>query len=776
MGQRNSDNSYKTNHLMIRKTAYIFTFLIFFVACTVTQNVNVPSTSAPVVDENLVKNIEEFKAAVKTLQPGDKIILANGTWTDAELKFYGKGTAEKPITLTVEEKGKVFLEGQSNIRVGGEYMYVEGLVFRNGHTPSGSVIAFRKDKEMLCNNCRITECVIDDYNSSERFDSDYWVEIYGKNNRFDHNYLVGKRNRGVTLAVRMKTEASHENFHQIDHNYFGYHPILGSNGGETLRVGTSHYSMSNSNTTVEDNYFEHCNGELEIISSKSGQNTFRNNTFHECQGTLTMRHGNETLVENNYFFANRKANTGGIRIINESQTVRNNYLQGITGYRFRGTLVVMNGVPNSPLNRYFQVKNSEASNNLIIDCDHIQLCAGSDEERSATPIDTKMNNNIFYNTKKDDIFTVYDDISGIEFDGNIVSPNVNFPKNNGQILKKGFETKEIEFVEKDGVKRSKAYPNIGPDPSKTIPGRNNTGVSWYPKKDYQITFATGKVIEVPRGENVILEAVKKSAPGDIIRLTESGNYFEGKSIEIPHTITIEAAPGLATRPEITFERTSLFNLENGGSLTLEGINFSGRDCDDYSGNSVIRTSRYSMINNYKLMIRNCDFNDLDVNHSFNVLRVYKNTFADSILVDNCNFNNITGHVFNLDKEIEDVGIYNAENVVITNSTFKDIGGVALNLYRGGRDESTFGPILDLHNTTFDNVGHDKRNKYQAAMNLHGVQLADMHDLQFKDSKKINLHLIVGEPIIKLKNIKLKNNEDIISNDDAYQRENITREK
>ncbi len=747
--------------------------ILLFSACA---QLNISTiTEEKKLDGTLVNNIEEYKAAVSNLKPGDKIVLANGTWTDTELKFYGKGTAEQPIILSVQEKGKVFLEGQSNIRIGGEYMHVEGLVFRNGHTPSGSVIAFRKDKEMLCNNCRVTECVIEDYNPSERFDSDYWVEIYGKNNRFDHNYLVGKRNRGVTLAVRLKTEADRENYHQIDHNYFGYRPILGSNGGETLRVGTSHYSLSNSNTIVEYNYFEHCNGELEIISSKSCQNTFRNNTFYESQGTLTMRHGNETLVENNYFFANRKANTGGIRIINESQTVRNNYLQGITGHRFRGTLVVMNGVPNSPLNRYFQVKNSETSNNLIIDCDHIQLCAGSDEERSATPIDTKITSNIFYNTKKDDVFTVYDDISGIEFEENVVSPNIAFPKNKGKELEKGFTAKTIKFIEKDGVKRSKSHPNIGPDQSKPIPGRENTGVSWYPKKDYQIRFGTGKVIEVPHGENAIFNAVKKSKPGDIIRLTESGNYFEGKAITIPHTITIEAAPNLTKRPEITFERTSLFNLENGGSLTLEGINFSGRNCGDYSGNSIVCTSRYSMINNYKLMIRNCDFNDLDVNHSFNVLKVYKNTFADSILVENCRFNNITGHVFNLDKEIDDRGIYNVENMVIRDCTFKDIGGVALSLYRGGRDESTFGPILDLHNTSFDNVGHDKRNKYQATMNLHGVQIADMRKLEFKDSKKINLHLIVGEPIIEFRDVLLKNNEDIVSNDDAFQQINVTRE-
>ena len=44
--------------------------------------------------------------------------------------------------------------------------------------------------------------------------------------------------------------------------------------------------------------------------------------------------------------------TGGIRIINENQTVRNNYLYGLTGHRFRGALVIMNGVPNSPRNKW----------------------------------------------------------------------------------------------------------------------------------------------------------------------------------------------------------------------------------------------------------------------------------------------------------------------------------------------------------------------------------------------------------------------------------------
>ena len=719
----------------------------------------------------IVKNIHEFNQAAENLKPGDIVTLANGIWKDVELVFKGEGTSENPIVLIAEEKGKVFLEGQSNVKIGGEFIHLEGLVFRNGHTPTGSVISYRTDKTTPCNNCRVTECVVDNYNPSERFENDYWVDIYGKNNRFDHCYLVGKRNRGVTLAVRLQRDEDRENNHRIDHNYFGYHPILGSNGGETLRVGTSHYSLTNSNTIVEDNYFERCNGEHEIISNKSCQNTFRNNTFYECQGTLTMRHGNETLVDNNYFLGNGKANTGGIRIINESQTVINNYCEGLTGYRFRGALVIMNGVPNSPINRYFQVRDSKASNNLIIDSDYIQLCAGSDKERSAVPVNSKMTNNIIYNELKDEVFTIYDDVSGIEFQNNILSPNIKLPQNLGQVLSPGFKKESLTFKNVAGIKRSVEYPDIGPKLKKARPNASNTGVSWYPRRNYQISFNSGKVIIVPPGVNTLFDAVKNSQQGDILELS-GGNYHQTKSIDIHHSLSIISKAD-KMKPTLTFERASLFNILNGGSLTMDGLQINGSECDDYAGNTVIRTSRYSMIDNYNLMIRNCDFADLNVNHSFNVLTVYKSTFADSILLVNCTFANITGHVLNLDKEIDDVGIYNVENVDIVNCQFKNIGGVALKLHRGGRDESTFGPILKMSESTFDNVGHDVRNKDKAAIVLHGVQFAEINNLSLKDSKKIKLHLIVGDPVIKLNTININGGEAIESNDEAYQHTNIS---
>ncbi|NJB87100.1 poly(beta-D-mannuronate) lyase [Lewinella marina] len=705
--------------------------------------------------------------AIRDAQPGATIVVPNGSYQDLALEFTGRGTAEAPIRLVAEEKGKVFLEGQSYLRLSGEHLVVEGLVFRNGYTPTSEVISFRTADDELCNYCRVTECVIDNYNPPERYESDYWVGLYGRNNRFDHNYLTGKRNQGVTLAVRLNSEESRENGHRIDHNYFGERPILGSNGGETLRIGTSHYSLTNSNTVVESNYFDRCNGEHEIISNKSGGNIFRGNTFHECQGTLTMRHGNNTTVDGNFFFGNGKPNTGGIRIINERQTVTNNYLAGLTGYRFRGALVIMNGVPNSPINRYHQVKDSEASNNVFVDCDHIQLGAGSDEERSAVPESTVVADNVFVNRNRDSLFTVYDDISGITFRNNLLDKNL------VPLQDEGFERRPLKLTDAGhGVMLPAGTPAADSIRARipTMATPENTGVNWYPRREEAQHFGTGQTIEIGPGENTLSEAVARSAAGDIIRLAP-GEYLQTMTIDLRHPITIEAAG--SEKPLLVFRKTSLLNIENGGALTLRGVHVDGRECLDQPLNSVIRTSRYSMVNNYKLFIEDCDFTNLDVNHSFNVLRVYKHTFADSIVVRNSSFRNVSGSVLPLDQENDDIGIYNAENVVLENCFFDKIGQAALHLHRGGSDESTFGPMLTIDRCTFDEVGTDEKwNRSESSVSLHGTQYVHITNSVFDDSAPVRLHLVVGEPVVLIENSVFSGGTELLDNGEPYRTQNL----
>ena len=715
----------------------------------------------------LVKDVAEFNDAVKNANPGDVITLANGVWKDAELVFEGNGTEENPITLTVEDKGQVTLEGNSNLQLSGEYLHVEGLVFKNGFTPTNAVISFRKNREEMANNCRLTECVIDNYNNPERQVQDYWITIYGKNNRIDHNHIVGKKNLGVTMIVGLDTKESRANNHKIDHNYFGPRPTYGNNGGETLRIGTSHHALENSNTLVESNYFDRTNGEHEIISNKACQNTFKYNTFFECTGTLTMRHGNETLVDGNVFIGNNKPSTGGVRIINETQTVINNYHIGLTGYRFRGAFVMMNGVPNSPPNRYVPVINSKANNNTFIDCDHILFGAGNDSERSQAPRTSEFSGNIIFNKRKKDIFSIKADISGITFKDNLLGAN-------GETsIKEGFENADLTLVKNEQgfliPKSDKIKTEITISPN--IATKDNTGVTWYSKEDKTIAFNSGKTIKVEPGINTLYEATKNSEAGDILELESGKTYLITKAAKVNHPLTIKSSG--KEKPVILFERMMALEIQNGGSLSLENITFDGTKSPDYAGNSVISTSKNSMLDNYKLFIDNCEFKDMVVNHSFDVLRVSKGTFADTISIQNSTFKNISGHIAALDKETDDIGAYNVEYFIMKNNTVTDLQGAALRLYRGGKDESTFGPFLEVDHNVFNNVGFGKKNKYKSAMSLYGVQVNDIENNNFNNTAGLNMHLVVGEPIVNVVNNNYyKSGKIEVTGDQKYNIENL----
>ena len=686
------------------------------------------SACPAVARDILVSTQAEYKEAVKAARPGDTIVLANGEWRDFEILFTGEGTADQPITLRAETRGSVFITGQSNLRLAGKHLVVSGMVFKDGHSPTNTVIAFRRTKGDLAYHSRVTEVVIDHFNNPERYETDSWVMIYGRHNRFDHNHLEGKSNQGVTLAVRLDSEESRENHHRIDHNYFGPRPVLGSNGGETLRIGTSHYSLSDSLTTVENNYFDRCNGEVEIISSKSGGNVFRGNLFFESRGTLTLRHGNNNLIENNVFLGNRVDHTGGIRVINKGQVVRNNYLYGLTGHRFGGALVVMNGVPNSPINRYHQVDNALIENNSVIDSDHIELAAGSDSERSAPPINSVFRANLVYNADGSKNVAVHDDISGIAFSGNSMHEDIELAKGDNGLL----------------------YPvdpelaAIGARKDLKVLERSATGPSWYPKPGYADRFDTGATHEVSPGLDTLVDGINAAASGDIVVLAE-GDYLASRTIKIDRPVTVRGRGEV----RVEFERTALFEITDGGSLKLDGITISGNSAPDSAGNTAIRTSRYSMLGNYALVVENSVIEDLDTNHSFNFFTVAKHTFADRIEIRNSIFRNVTGAVLALNRELDDLGIYNAEYITIVASQFENVGKAVADIYRGGTDESTFGPHFLMSESAVVATGNDKRNKSRASVRLHGVQAADIHDSEFVKSSPILIVETVGEPVTKL---------------------------
>jgi poly(beta-D-mannuronate) lyase len=315
--------------------------------------------------EYLVSTAKEFAKTQRMARPGDAIVLRDGAWMDAELLFDAQGEPGKPITLRAQTSGKVVLSGKSRLRLGGEHLVVEGLWFKDASARQHDVIDFRATSVKPALNCRVTGCAITSFNPPDKKQDYKWISMYGVSNRVDHCYFAGKKHAGTTMVVWVDGQP---NYHQIDHNHFGPRPRLGENGGETIRVGTSEVSMGNSRTAVEFNLFQECNGEVEIVSNKSCENVYRHNTFLNCEGAMTLRHGNRCVVEANYFIGNHRKNTGGVRVIGEDHRVVNNLFSELAGVDSRSALTLMNGLKDSPLHGYFQVKRAVIAFNTFTNC------------------------------------------------------------------------------------------------------------------------------------------------------------------------------------------------------------------------------------------------------------------------------------------------------------------------------------------------------------------------------------------------------------------------
>lgn len=448
---------------------------------------------------------EKVSAAIRKASPGDTLVIADGVYRDVRLALQAAGDPEHPIVVRARTPGKVIIEGCSDLRIAGSGIVVSGLWFRNGCSPTGSVIEYRQGSRHAT-GCRVTQCVIEGFNPGSRQTKGNWVQLYGHNNRFDHNTVVGKYNEGVTVAAILNgTDRQH---HRIDHNYFGPRPVYGSNGAETIRTGNSFTSHTSSFIVIEDNYFDRCSGEVEIVSVKSGDNIIRRNTFFECEGGVALRHGDRNTVEENLFIGNGKPNTGGVRVINKGHRIRRNCFSGLAGRRSFAPLAVMDGVPDSPDYRYHPVTDVQITDNTFDDCTPILFGLGRDFERTVPPEGVLFARNRINAPRDGEVYTPYDDLSGITFSENRITD------------KRHFKLPDVAAARKE-----------------------QTGASWFDYTEPRVRELSGRVLRVEAGRNTLLDAVSASAPGDVIELASPGEYWNDAPVAIRHYLVIRSAPG-----------------------------------------------------------------------------------------------------------------------------------------------------------------------------------------------------------------------------------------
>nr|WP_276391051.1 chondroitinase-B domain-containing protein [Eudoraea chungangensis] len=706
-----------------------------------------------------VKDITELNSAIDNATPGTEIVMANGYWKDVEIRLLGYGTKQAPITLKAETPGKVFIVGQSDLKLGGEYLKVNGLFFTGGSSPSEAVIEFAINQDTVANHSRITDCVIIDFNKSQRNYADLWVQFKGRHNELDHCYLAGKSNRGPTIRVDLAGNKNIKNYHKIRYNYFGPRPPKGGPSAETIQLGNSFTSMAPSYTLVANNFFERCNGEVEVISSKTNFNEFRNNIFYKSEGSLVTRHGNYCIIDSNYFIGDTESEQiGGVRLIGTGHWVTNNYFYNLKGKVFRSPLAVMNGIPKSPLNRYIQVTDVVVAYNSWINCTSPwQFGVGSNvdqrdvlpasEIRSERPIRTIVANNLIYNEHADEQPVVaHDSLDGITFKSNLINNQGTFFRHESAFKQEDFslftlEDKiliptndqpnmetyngfEFELISQDLFGNSREKNAVGavvgvPEKQTNVMDTSQYGPGWYPLS----TTVNNSANNLYAGSTSELElAIENAAIGDTILLT-ADRYELNSVLKIGKKITI-ASSDKSNKAILRYTgkaETPAFEMNPKGELTLVAVILEGN-----GENFAFAPLRENMSSLYNLEVVDSKIVNFDY-----VLKGYKFAFSEYITMKSTELLNCNNGL-ELSQENDDRGDYNAENIIISDCYFEGIPKNVIDYYRGGYDESTVGGNLEVTNSTFTKCGTRKENGI--LLNTYGIINVSLYNNKFIDNR------------------------------------------
>jgi len=259
-----------------------------------------------------VSSPNQLVTALAQAQPGDRVEVAAGDYATAPVRVTHSGTAQAPITITAATPGQARFTGAGGLDLTGvSHVVVQGFVFDNndGLTVPGDAAANRVTRNTFQGN-----------------PSGASLSVKANDTEVDHNTFQNRTSEGVYLQVVGPGSNDMAQRVHVHHNYFYNHQFKGDNGGESIRFGLSGRQHAVANGLIEYNLFNKADGDSEAISVKSSNNVVRYNTIINSRGTLSLRHGWNTLVEGNILIGG----TTGIRFFGNNHTIINNVVQDTT--------------------------------------------------------------------------------------------------------------------------------------------------------------------------------------------------------------------------------------------------------------------------------------------------------------------------------------------------------------------------------------------------------------------------------------------------------------
>jgi len=368
-----------------------------------------------------VSTVSEIRQLLPQLKPGNSVYLNAGTYKNIKLNITVSGKKGSPIHIKAKTPGTVFFTGDVKIEIRGEHIILEGIYFKNGqrnfkewksHGP-GLIAIYGSFN-------RITQCA---FHAFDEANSAYITTSLKKDGtvpqfcRIDHCSFTDKTTYDQVINLNNTLKKSKIGapgipmYHRIDHCFFS-NPKKPGNSGGGIRVG--YWRKDFGRCLIDSNLFYRQDSEAEIVTSKSRENVYYNNTFLNCQGTLNFRHGDKQIAIHNFFIGNdTKFGYGGMFVWGSEHLIASNYFELSRTIKSRGNaaLYLNSGVVD---NEHSLVFNTTIANNIFANTNGYAIdFNGLDTRRIAyakenglkfeIPRELTLKNNLFYNAKNSEI-------------------------------------------------------------------------------------------------------------------------------------------------------------------------------------------------------------------------------------------------------------------------------------------------------------------------------------------------------------------------------------
>lgn len=268
---------------------------------------------------HIVSTSSQFASVAKIVNPGDVVIIRNGSYSGFTMNIRRHGTRTQPIIYMAETPGKVTFTGGSTLRVYSNFNIVGGFVFRNLAGQRYPVqLTAASDNRFTGNEF---------YSSG---DHDYGRLVSVSNgahrNRLDHNLQVG--NKAFGMAVVLPRDGidsfAYSQDTRFDHNVFKDITSTSTLVRLPLQVGqfAGRHFRSESRALIDHNDF--LNIGPNPVNSKSCNEVYIANYFENIPKTtaLALRSGNKKLADRNRFKNVRNA----IRVAGTGHVISNNII------------------------------------------------------------------------------------------------------------------------------------------------------------------------------------------------------------------------------------------------------------------------------------------------------------------------------------------------------------------------------------------------------------------------------------------------------------------